>query len=280
MQIDAKQRFEQMVRGDAQAIDLAEAALMIAKMEYPDLEVSRYLQRLEDMAVRIQARLPYDATEVDSIIELNTLLFEEEGFRGNHDDYYDPQNSYLNRVMDRKLGIPITLSILYIEVGRRLGLHLEGVSFPGHFLVKCVLPQGELILDPYGGGVSLTREQLKQQLRQMYGRQAISHAQLLQWTTGANHKEILERLLRNLKAIYLHAGDLEKSLHTIELILMLKPDLPQEVRDRGHVYEQMECFRAALADFNRYLEADPGCPDAVDIRSRIIQLQQAVAKLN
>lgn len=280
MLTEARQQFGQMIRRNDSEIDLAEAALMIAKMEYPGLAAQQYLQRLDDMAARIRTRLPDDAAEVDSIIELNTLLFEEEGYRGNRDDYYDPQNSYLNRVMDRKLGIPITLSILYIEVGRRLGLQLEGVSFPGHFLVKCILPQGELMLDPYGGGVSLTREQLKRQLNQVYGRQAFSHEQLLQWTTGANNKEILERLLRNLKAIYLHSGELEKALHTIELILLLKPDLPQEIRDRGHVFEQMECFRAALADFTLYLEADPACPDAVDIRSRIIELQQAVAKLN
>jgi regulator of sirC expression with transglutaminase-like and TPR domain len=152
--------FAQALARDDEGIDLARACLMIAQDAYPGLEVESYLGQIDGMALRLRARLPAAGGVEEAVVALNDFLFDRLGYWGNADDYYDPRNSYLNEVIDRKTGIPITLSILYMELGRRIGLPLEGVSFPGHFLVRLRLRGGILVLDPFAGGAPQSEAQL------------------------------------------------------------------------------------------------------------------------
>ncbi len=255
----------QIVQRPDEEIDLAEAALLIAKTAYHDLDVQRYLQRIDDLASGLRARVPEDSRAGDLIIALNRFLFEEQGFAPNVDDYYDPRNSFLNDVLERRVGIPISLSVLYMEVGRRAGLPLQGVSFPGHFLVKCQVEQGMVILDPYCGGISLSLQDLQQRLREVRGGE-VSRAIVAGLLVSANKKEILARMLRNLKAIYLERQHYARALSIIDWIVALRPGDAAEVRDRGLAYLKLECFRAALEDLERYLEMMPAAEDLNEIR--------------
>jgi regulator of sirC expression with transglutaminase-like and TPR domain len=272
-------RFRAMVQRPDEAIDLAEAALLVAKSAYRDLDVERYLGRIEDLGRRLRERLPANARDTDLILGLNRFLFDEQGFAPNVQDYYDPRNSYLNEVLERRTGIPISLSVLYMEVGRRVGLPLQGVSFPGHFLVKCRLEQGTAILDPYCGGISLSLQDLQRRLREIRGGE-VSRAIVAGLLIAANKKEILARMLRNLKAIYLDKRDYSHALAAIDWIIAVTPGEAAEVRDRGLTYLKLECFRAALGDLERYVEMAPSAADLDQIRCHIVELRRSAARLN
>jgi regulator of sirC expression with transglutaminase-like and TPR domain len=248
---------------------LAEAALLLAQHDYPGLDVARYLLQLSEMAHTVKQRLRPEANAPATVFELNRFLFDEHGFAGDTEDYYDPRNSYLNEVMDRRRGIPITLSVVYIEVGRRIGLPLEGVSFPGHFLVKFAVEGGDIVLDSFAGGVSLTEEDLEFRIEQTFGQQAAARAPLGRFLGAASHREILVRMLRNLKAIHTQNGRWDTALSIIDRILVIDPEQSVEWRDRGTVYEHMECARSALANYRRYLEIAPAAEDVDDIRRRV-----------
>jgi len=224
-------------------------------------------------------RIGEDATALERIAELNQFLFRDLGFVPNTENYYDPRNSFLNEVLERRTGIPITLSVIYMELGRKIGLPLQGVSFPGHFLVKCVVPQGAVVLDPYSAGLSLTLQDLQKRLRDVRGGE-VSRAIVSELLVSASNKEILVRLLRNLKAIYLRQHSLEKALPLVSLIIAAAPEQNAELRDRGMIYQELECPRAALTDFECYLERSPSADDAADIRGRIAELRKEVARLN
>jgi len=273
-------RFRRLVDGSDQDINLAEAALAIAQEEYPDLAAPPYLARLDAMAREVSRRAPGQGPVTDRILALNRFLFQEQGFRGNKDDYYDPRNSFLNDVMERRVGIPITLSVIYLEVGWRVGLPLEGLSFPGHFLVKCEVPDGAIVLDPYASGNSVGVEELKRRLALVYGRAVTGDEVLGLLLASATRRDILARILRNLKAIYLNQSAFAAALSMVERILMLQPDEPAEVRDRGIIYHGLECFRAAQADLARYLELLPRARDARKIRERLAEISGRVARLN
>lgn len=262
-------------------VSLAEGALWIAAEEYPGLAVDDYLARLHEMAATLRGRLRADVATAEKLLALNHYLFDELGFGANADDYYDPRNSFLNEVLDRRVGIPITLGVLYIEVGRRVGLGLHGVSFPGHFLVKCALRDGVVVLDPYGGGVSLGVDELQQRLRAAGSESDVDDAVLSQLLCAASNKEVLARMLRNLKGIYARQGDWLRALSSSErLIALLPADAGEEYRDRGGIYLKLECFRAALGDFGTYLKQCPGAPDAEAVRAQIAELSARVARLN
>ena len=273
----ARERFTQLVSGPEEELDLAEAALLIAQEEHPDLDVTAYLRRLDELAASVRARLPQAPGSADIIHNLNVRLFREEGLTGNESEYYDPRNSFLNEVLDRKQGIPITLSVIYLEVGRRLGLPLVGVGFPGHFLVKYSGADGEVVLDPFAGGATLTREELEQKLRSMYGEANPFLAQVPQLLVPASKKEILVRMLRNLKGIYLQQNDFTRALAAIDRILLVAPDLALEVRDRGAVHQRLGHLQAALQDFRRYLQMVPDAEDAEAVRTVISRM---TARLN
>jgi regulator of sirC expression with transglutaminase-like and TPR domain len=272
MLISARERFTQLVSGSEEELDLAEAALLIAQEEHPDMDVAAYLRRLDGLAAAVRARLPQAPEPTDIIDNLNIQLFREEGLTGNESEYYDPRNSFLNEVLDRKRGIPITLSVIYLEVGRRLGLPLVGVGFPGHFLVKYSGADGEMVLDPFAGGATLSREDLVQRLRRMYGDANPFLAQIPQLLAPASKKEILVRILRNLKGIYLQKNDFARALAASDRILLVAPDLATEVRDRGAVHQRLGHLQAAQQDLRRYLQMVPDAEDAEAVRTIISRM--------
>lgn len=276
----SRERWELIVKQSEENLNLAEAALLIAADEYPNLDIDSYLGKLDDLAQAVRGTMPSEAGLEETVVALNNFLFIEQGFTGNGSDYYDPRNSFLHEVLDRKLGIPITLSILYLEIGQRLGLPLEGVSFPGHFLVKCATDEGDVVLDPFWGGVPLSEDDLRDRLEETCGKPQAASAPLAPLLSAAGKKETLVRMLRNLKGIYMQAGDLIKALTVIDRVLQIRPDLPEEIRDRGHVYDQLECFRPAAADLARYLSLAPGADDAADVQHRLVELSQRVANIN
>jgi len=196
------------------------------------------------------------------------------------DDYYDPRNSYLNEVLDRRLGIPLTLSLIHIEVGRRIGLALHGVSFPGHFLVKCIMRNGAVVLDPYEHGASLSLEDLQQRLKVLRAGAMPASDMVGQMLAAAGRKAVLARLLRNLKGIYRERKDLPRALACADRVISLEPGAAEEYRDRAGIYFDLECFRAALSDFRSYLMLKPGAEDAAVVQRRVVELQQIAARLN
>jgi regulator of sirC expression with transglutaminase-like and TPR domain len=272
-------RFRELIDLPDEEIDLAEAALLIAKHADQGLDVERYLARIDQLAKQLSARLPQRSSDTERILSLNRFLFEDQRFGPNREDYYDLRNSFLNQVLERRLGIPISLSILYMEVGRRIGLQLQGVSFPGHFLVKCKLSEGTVILDPYCGGISLSLHDLQHRLREARGGE-VSSAIVAGMLVSADKKEILARMLCNLKAIYLEKRDHVHALSVMEWIIALAPADASQVRDRGLTYLQLECFRAALEDLQRYLVLAPGADDVDEIRHRVVELRHTTARLN
>ena len=278
--MSAEERWKQIVAAPEEEIDLVEAALVVAAHEYPGLDVLAYRARLDGLADALKRRLRRDIGPTDTLIALNRYLFDEIGFRGNVDDYYDPRNSYLNEVLDRRLGIPITLSLIHVEVGRRIGLALHGVSFPGHFLVKCIMRNGAVVLDPYERGASLSLEDLQQRLKVLRGGAMPAPDMVGQMLAAAGKKSILARLLRNLKGVYRERKDLPRALACADRVISLEPGAAEEYRDRAGIYFDLECFRAALSDFRSYLMLKPGAEDAAVVQRRVVELQQIAARLN
>ena len=274
------QRFRDAVAPERVKIDLAEAALLCAQDTYPDLDIRSQLESLEALAAKLRDRLPADFSVTHRLVALNNYLFRELGFSGNMDEYYDPRNSFLNDVLARKTGIPITLSIVYLEVGQRLGLKLRGVSFPGHFLVKVRVTGGELVLDPYAGGRSLSEEELRERLAQFTDKDTAKELPLEDFLEPASPRQILARLLRNLKAIYLDARQFDKALGVMNRLVILLPDVPEERRDRGLVFARLECPRAAQEDLSHYAAQRPQAEDAEPIAAQLAATTIAAARLN
>jgi regulator of sirC expression with transglutaminase-like and TPR domain len=281
----ALQAFESVINEKDARIDLARACLMIAQDAYPGLEVERYLGEIERMAIRLRGRLPASGGPEERVATLNQFLFDDLGFWGNTEDYYDPRNSYLNEVIDRKTGIPITLAILYMEVGRRVGLPLEGVSFPGHFLVRLRLRGGVLVLDPFTGGAAQSEAELRERLQRVIPEGVtdnlpVSELPLDQFLEPASNRQILARVLRNLKGIYREADKPEPMLDVLNRMLLVAPEASAELRDRGLVYQRLECYRAALKDLSDYAEREPEAPDLDDVRVKLMELSALCARLN
>jgi regulator of sirC expression with transglutaminase-like and TPR domain len=279
MGMQAEERFQRMAQGPDDAVDVVLGALLIAAEEYPDLDLDAYRHKLDALGDTLRRRLRPDIGPTDAILALNRYLFDELGFHGATDNYYDPRNSFLNDVIDRRAGIPITLAIVYIAVGRGIGLALDGVSFPGHFLVRCPVREGTVVLDPYHKGVSLGIEDLQKRLAPLKGDppRRSEVAALLQ---PAHPREILSRLLRNLRGIYLHYQQLPQALATTTRILALTPDNAGEWRERADLHLKLECFRAALVDYQSYIALAPDADDADATRARIVDLQHTCARLN
>jgi len=267
-----RSRFAAAVDRPDPAIDLAEAALLVAAEEYPQLAIEPYLRRLDLLAEQVRDRLSDETAHLVVLHELNRVLFEQQGLRGNDEAYYDPRNSFLNDVLDRRLGIPLTLSIVYLEVGWRLGLPLEGLGFPGHFLVRFEGEVGGLLIDPFDGGRIRFEDEAQELLDRVYGGMVRVKPE---FTTPSTRREILERLLRNLKGIYLNARDDRRALAVIERLLIVQPDAAQEMRDRGIMLARIGRFDEAIEDLERYLDFAPGAPDARKVRDYIGRLAEA-----
>jgi regulator of sirC expression with transglutaminase-like and TPR domain len=277
--------FAELLSKEDSRIDLSRACLLIAQDAYPSLDVEHYLGEIERLAERLRGRLPQSVGAEERVVALNQFLYEDLGFWGNTEEYYDPRNSYLNDVLERKTGIPITLSILYMEIGRRVGLPLEGVSFPGHFLVRLRMRGGVLILDAFAGGAPQSEEELRQRLQRVIPEDAVgdvpvSELPLDQFLEPATNRQILSRLLRNLKGIYREIDKPELLLDVLNRMLLVSPDASAELRDRGFVYQRLECFRAALTDLTHYTEREPDAPDLDEVRARLMELSALCARLN
>ena len=281
----ALQPFAQLISREDARIDLSRACLLIAQDAYPDLDVERYIGEIERMATRVRARLAPTAAGEDRVVALNQLLYEELGYWGNTEDYYDPRNSYLNEVIDRRTGMPITMSILYMELGRRIGLPVEGVSFPGHFIVRVRLHGGMLVLDPFSGGAPQSEDELRSRVKRVIPDGVAddlpaSELPLDQFLEPATNRQILARVLRNLKGIYRKANKPERMLDVLNRMLLVTPDASAELRDRGYVYQRLECYRAAFKDLTDYAEREPDAPDLDEVRSKLMELSALCARLN
>jgi len=273
----SRQQFADMLAGPDDAVDLAHAALLIACEEYPGLDVDRYVTRLDFLGGELERRVSGASEPAAVVSAINRLLFEEEGFRGNTRDYYDPRNSFLNDVLDRRTGIPITLATVYMEVARRAGIAIDGVGLPGHFLVRLPLQQTDLLVDPFHGGALLSVEDCQARLDRIYeGRVKLKASMLV----ACGRKEILARMLRNLKAIYAKADDYPRALRVVDLLLRVDPGNAQELRDRGLLYAGMDCYALAVADLEGFLERAPGSPEAAALKERIEALRRMAARLN
>jgi len=251
-------------------MELGLGALLIAAEEYPQLMPEPYLRRLDIMAERVRDRLGDESAGPVALQEISYVLFEEEGLRGNTGAYYDPRNSFLNDVMDRRLGIPATLSIVFLEVGWRLGLPISGVNFPGHFLVRYDGEAVKLLVDPFQAGEIRFEDEAQELLDRVYGGQVRLQQSFLR---PVSRKDILVRLLANLKSIYQNARDDAKALTAVERILLIRPEAPDEVRDRGFLLARVGRGAEAAADLRRYLDAVPHAADAERVRMMLRDLQ-------
>ncbi len=255
---------------------MAVGALLIAKAEYPDLQVQEYVSRLDRLAEAAKGA----GSERDPLRRLHRLrefLFEEQGFRGNAEEYSDPRNSFLNDVLDRRLGIPITLSLVLIEVGRRLGLSMHGIGLPAHFIIGFHADRCRVLLDPFNGGAILTPEGCQALVARALGRTVqLQEEHFAPVTKGP----FLIRMLNNLKAIYFKQEAWEKALGVSERLLLLDPDNHCEARDRGLVLANLGELRRAALDWETYLRKSPESTDAESVRSRLRRVRQALATLN
>jgi regulator of sirC expression with transglutaminase-like and TPR domain len=242
---------------------LAPAALAIARVEYPSLDPAPYLHRLERMGEAAEGRLQRHARSglAAQIATLNAYLFEELGFSGNAERYDDPRNSFLNEVLDRRLGIPISLAAVYLEIGRRGGIKLEGVNFPGHFLVRAPDAGEDLILDPFHGGAQLSEIDCRQLLREYVGDETAFDRGLL---ATATRQHIVVRLLVNLKRLYVRMQSFPQARAIADLLLAVDPSAFSELRDRGLLAYHMEDFASALRDLEAYLRLMPRSDETAD----------------
>jgi regulator of sirC expression with transglutaminase-like and TPR domain len=255
----ARQRFYQEIHQPDAQIDLARAALYLAQEEYPDLDAEEYLNALDTMAMDVTERLTVERYPLRIIKTINQYLYQDLGFCGNAANYYDPPNSYLNQVIERRTGIPITLSLVYLEIAQRIDFPMRGVNFPGHFLIRPTLAEMEVFVDPFNQGDILFVTDCQERLQQIYGESVQFESQFLETVSP---KQFLARLLGNLKIIYLNQGDLQRSLAAIERILLLFPNALKEVRDRGLLFYQLGRWRDASRDLETYLIQAPLAEDA------------------
>jgi len=275
--LEARRRFARLVAQPEASIDLAHAALLVAAEEKPGLDVDHYRARLYELGVAARERI--NARERDSIavVALNKFIFEELGFAGNQSEYYDPRNSLLSDVIERRTGIPITLSVVYMEIGRRAGVHVEGIGLPGHFIVRAGGERGEsTLVDPFNAKI-IDAEDCQERLDTIYGGQApLTDAHLRPATT----REILARLLRNLKGIYAQAGLYRRALSVIERIMLVAPQAAEERRDRGALLAQLGRYSEAIVDVQAYLKSAPTPPDAERVAEQLKRMQTQLARLN
>lgn len=251
-------------------ISLLSAALLVAKDEYPALDCVDYERRIDDYAQRLDQQLPFHADEASRLSRLNSFLFEELGFKGDEHNYFDPRNSYLNDVPDRRLGNPISLAIVQITLAQRLDLPLEGVSFPGHFLVRMPLADGIVVLDPFHRGRTLDLPELRRRARSELSAREIDDQRLANLLEPATRRAIVTRMLRNLRVGYLEHEAWDKALRCTARIITLDPFAVSEFRERGNLYLKLGHHTAARDDFKRYLALAPQADDTEAVLALMI----------
>ena len=270
----ALQYFAALVADDA-SMPLLEVAATVAQDEYPGLDAQDVLAQVDALADKLKRRIPVDTAPLQRLRLVNRYFFQELGFAGNVNDYYDPRNSYLPEVLKTRRGIPITLALLYVEVANQAGLSASGVSFPGHFLVKLRMPRGEVVIDPFTGR-SLSRDELDERLtpyRQQRGLVGDFDAPLGLFLQAAPARDVVARLLRNLKEIHRTAEDWLRLLAVLERLVILLPQAWHERRDRGLVWAELGQPAAAANDLAVYLEHCADAPDASALRLRVAELR-------
>ena len=257
-------------------IDLIRAALLIARTEYPDLDIEAYAARMEELARRVASLAP-DIDPQRTLAALNQVLFAELKLRGNREDYYDPRNSFLNDVLDRGLGIPITLSIVYMEVARRVGFHLSGVGMPGHFLLKHYGEAGEILIDCFNRGDILSRQDCQSRLDEIYSGEMKMRPEFLH---PISRRQILTRMLNNLKTVYLSTRNFRKALPIQDLILVIYPRSAEDVKQRALLRYSMGLHGLAAEDLDAYLKLSPNASDADEIKQMVLSIRRLQALMN
>lgn len=280
---------------DAQ-LDLTQGALMMAEIAYRDVNVAHYRRRLDALAELVREGLGASAARLRQprllrqralamrVLEvLRETLAEREGLVGNTNDYYDPRNAFLHETLDRGVGLPITLSAIYLDVARQLNIPLYGVGLPSHFMVKWPLPRdegGDLFLDAFRGGKILDLDDCRQFVREVMSATGVPPYFDPRWTIPLSSRAVLTRMFGNLKAIYLHQGETQLALEVVERLVLLRPDMPEELRDRGLLRLAMGEVLLAAADIAAYAERAPAAPEVGRLRRRIAELREVRASLN
>ncbi|GAC1434182.1 MAG: SirB1 family protein [Thermoanaerobaculia bacterium] len=262
----ARQRFREIAARPDAMLDLVEASLVISLEENPRVDVGHYLEQVALWSGAVQSRLEGSHDGERIVATINHILFDEEGFHGENEDYYDPRSALLNEALDRHAGLPITLSILYIEISRRVGVTAAGISLPGRFLVKLSGEFGQIVVDPFDGGRVLTTVELQKLLDEMYGGGVRLREHHLR---SFSRKEILGRELAQLKAAYLAQHDLQRAAASVDRLLILDERDPYEIRDRAAIAMQMHAYTQAIDFFERYLELMPHADDRTRVREQI-----------
>ncbi len=266
----ALEYFATLVAEDA-SLSLTEAAVAIAQDEFPQLDTQTVLAEIDTLAAKLKRRIPPDAVPVQRLRWLNRFFFQDMGFAGNVNNYYDPRNSYLHTVLSTRRGIPITLAVLYIELATQIGLTARGVSFPGHFLIKLRMPEGEVVVDPFTGH-SLSREQLDELLvpyKRNRGLLGDFDAPLGLFLQAAPARDVLARMLRNLKEIHRAAEDWARLLSVMDRLVVLLPQAWEERRDRGLTRAELGLDESAASDLAAYLANAHGADDHSAISERL-----------
>jgi regulator of sirC expression with transglutaminase-like and TPR domain len=259
-----RQNFAQEISQPDEQIDLAKAALYIAQEEYPELDIEEYINALDTMAQEVKERLPRTNYPLKIIQTLNQYLFDDLGWQGNKNDYYDPRNSFFNDVIDRRTGIPITLSLVYLEVAKRIGFPMVRIGMPGHFLIRPDFEDVGFFVDTFERGEILFEQDCEARLQQLYQQPVKLESGFL---APISHRQFLARMLTNLKIIYINRQELFKAIATVEKILLLFPNHPRELRDKGLLYYQLGEWTQASQDLNLYLSQFPDAEDVDTIRN-------------
>lgn len=269
----ARQQFYQEVRQDDEQINLEKAALFIAQEEYPELEIDYYLKAIDQMAAEIKTRLPEEPYPLRIVQTINQYLYKDLGFHGNSEDYYDPRNSFLSDVIDRRTGIPISLALLYLAIAKRINFPMVGIGMPGHFLIRPAVNEDmDIFVDAFHDGEILFPQDCQERLDQLVGQPVEMRSQFLEAVTT---KQFLARMLTNLKGIYLNQGKIGKCLTAIERILILFPDAPFELRDRGIIHFQTNRWIEARQDLEAYLESVPNANDRDVIQQLLDRIEES-----
>jgi regulator of sirC expression with transglutaminase-like and TPR domain len=259
------------------AFDLARTALLVAAESDPNVDVDGTLHTIDRWAQDLQSRLSPDMNNLQKLARLRSFLFDDLGFRGDRKDYYNPSNSLLHQVMVRRRGIPLTLSILFMELGWRVGMPFEGVGFPGRFLVRLTGEPDDLILDPFQRGMSVHEEDCRRILLEVSGGKLSFHGDLL---VSVTKRDMIARLLLNLKGAYLRKNEDEHALAAVDRLLVIHPEDADEIRDRGLLLFRLQRFGLAIDALTSYLEARPDASDKETIEEHIETLKGLLAKMN
>ena len=264
-----------IVQSPEEDIDLDRTALILAATEYPELDIAQEIAVLDSLAAGAARRLGDLRDPLSSVNTLSEYLFDEVGFRGNQDKYYDPRNSYLNEVLARRLGIPITLSLIYIETGRRLNVPLLGVGMPGHFIVRH-RDLEDLLVDPFHGGILLTEKECAERVSQVTQTEVVWNQRYL---SPISKRDFITRIVRNLKSAYFNRQDYGRTLRVIDWLLLVQPEMAQERRDRGIVNYQLGNYVQALNDLQFYISSSSRIGDLEAIQGLIVRIERLKKEL-